>query len=125
VQPSQVRREVRSVKPDCGFRVRSNERTEHTVIALGRNGAASELHECGLRPGSGERALVEGDGEIPDHVLRHERFAYGRLKGRPRDQDAKAAPRQVALTSTPGFLKCRSPLRDEIRLGIRTTRRPE
>ena len=125
VQPSQVRREVRTVKPDSGCRVRFNERAEHMVVALGRNSAASELHECGLRPGFGELALVEGDGEIPDHVLHHERLACGRLKGRHRDQDASAAPRQGAVTSTPGFLKCRSPLRDEIRPDIQTIRRPE
>ena len=94
------------------------------MIALGRNGAASELHECGLRPGSGERALVERDGEIPDHVLRHERFACGRLKARPSDREAMGARHQV-VTSIPGFLECRSPVRDEIRLGIRTTQHPE
>jgi hypothetical protein len=33
--------------------------------------------------------------------------------------------RHQVVTSQPGFLKCRSPVRGEIRLGIRTTRHPE
>jgi len=38
---------------------------------------------------------------------------------------ARAALRHVVVTSMPGCLKCRSLVRGEIRLGIRTTQRPE